>query len=91
MNQWLRERAKPRDAFFFLVGCVIAYHEVFVAKEAQPLLIFTSLFLWGLIPAFWNDRAKPEAPPPPSSPDPPERTTPEPTKQLPGARLCMAW
>jgi hypothetical protein len=54
-------------------------------------LIFTSLFLWGLIPAFWNDRAKPEAPPPPSSPDPPERTTPEPTKQLPGARLCMAW
>lgn len=91
MRELLRSRAKPRDSFFFVVGCVIAYHEVFLAKEAQPLLIFTALFLWGLIPAFWGDRAKPQEPPPPTPPDTSRLEESEPPKQLPGARLCVAW
>jgi hypothetical protein len=91
MRAWLRSRAKPRDSFFFLVGCAIAYHEVFMAKEAQPLLIFTVLFLWGLIPAFWGDRAQPQAPQPPLPPEPPPTATttkPERTSEM---RLCVAW
>jgi hypothetical protein len=92
MRAWLRSRAKPRDSFYFLVGCVIAYHEVFMAKEAQPLLIFTALFLWGLIPAFWSDRAKPDTPPPPSPPGPPTKTTTrEPAERPSGMQLCVAW
>lgn len=87
---WLKARAKPRDSFFFVVGCVIAYHEVFLAKEAQPLLIFTALFLWGLIPAFWGDRAKPQAPSPPLPPDPPVREV-EPAERPSGMHLCVAW
>lgn len=71
MKAFLRERAKPRDIFFFLIGCVIAYHEVFLADEAEPLLIFTVLFLWGLIPAFWGDRAPDRPPTPPGKPPSP--------------------
>lgn len=90
MRRWIQERAKPRDSFFFLVGTVIAYHEVFVSDEAQPLLIFTALFLWGLIPAFWGDR-KPEPPKPPTPPEPPT-TPPVPAdqQQRSGMRLCVA-
>lgn len=54
--KWARAKWRPRDAFFFIVGCAIAYHEVWIARDAEPLLIFTVLFLWGLIPAFWGDR-----------------------------------
>jgi hypothetical protein len=85
-----KERGKPRDSFFFLVGCGIVYHEVWLAKEAQPLLIFTALFLWGLIPAFWGDRAKPEAPPPPSPPDPPQFETVPEEKARSRLTPCMA-
>jgi hypothetical protein len=71
MKRFLRDRAKPRDAFFFAVGCVIAYNQVFMVKEAQPILIFTVLFLWGLIPAFWGDRTPGPPSPPPPPIDPP--------------------
>lgn len=88
MKRILSARAKLRDALFFLIGCVIAYHEVFLVKEAQPLLIFTVLFLWGLIPAFWGDRAT--APPPPPEPpalppaSPSESPPPGPPRAGPG-------
>ena len=71
-------RAKPRDLLYFVIGCVIAYHEVFVADAAEPLLIFTVLFLWGLIPAFWGDRAPDVPPDPPSEPPEPRRYRDEP-------------
>lgn len=89
---WVSKRAKPRDSFFFIVGCVIAYHEVWVAEEAQPLLIFTALFLWGLIPAFWGDRAKPAAPQPPEPPEPPEFRPPDPETRVSSSRVtpCVA-
>lgn len=64
---WAKSRWKPRDGFFFVAGCAIAYHEVWIAKDAEPLLIFTVLFLWGLIPAFWGDRPASGAAPPPDA------------------------
>lgn len=90
--KWARKRAKPRDSFFFAVGCAIAYHEVFVAKEAQPLLIFTTLFLWGLIPAFWGDRSPASPPPPPSPPpDPSDFPPPDPDDRVKTRlTLCVA-
>jgi hypothetical protein len=81
MREYITERAKPRDILFFLIGCVIAYHEVFVSKEAQPLLMFTVLFLWGLIPAFWGDRT----PAPPKGPDQPAPPPANPLGQQPPA------
>lgn len=84
-------RAKPRDLLYFAIGCVIAYHEVFVADDAEPLLIFTALFLWGLIPAFWGDRA-PNAPPdPPTRPPEPPRDKDEPERRDRNATWAKAW
>lgn len=89
MRDFLRAHAKPRDIFFFLAGCAIAYHEVYVADEAEPLLIFTCLFLWGLIPAFWGDRAEAAQPvPPPDPPEPPDESGPTPGNQL---TFAVAW
>lgn len=87
MRDFLRSRAHPRDIFFFLAGCAIAYHEVFVSDEAEPLLIFTVLFLWGLIPAFWGDRV-PDAPNPPDRPKPPRAENDPPDDHL---TFAVAW
>lgn len=88
MKAFLRERAKPRDLLFFAIGCAIAYHEVFVADEAEPLLIFTVLFLWGLIPAFWGDRAPDTPPAPPGKPPTPPGRQDESPDQL---TFSVAW
>jgi hypothetical protein len=60
-------------------------------RDSFFFLIFTVLFLWGLIPAFWGDRAQPQAPQPPLPPEPPPTATttkPERTSEM---RLCVAW
>jgi hypothetical protein len=46
---------KPREVLFLLSGGAILYHEVWIANTSDPLLVFTALFLWGLVPAFRAD------------------------------------
>jgi hypothetical protein len=60
MNVRRRRRArrspvKPREVLFLVSGGAILYHEVWVATSSDPLLVFTALFLWGLVPAFRAD------------------------------------
>lgn len=91
MLQWMKLRAKPRDLLFFAIGCVIAYHEVFISESAEPLLIFTVLFLWGLIPAFWGDRAPDQPPAPPAPPpEPPHAPEASPASDS-NLTLARAW
>lgn len=44
-----------RHFFFLLVGLAVLYHEIWQRSTPSPLGVFTALFLFGLIPAFWAD------------------------------------
>jgi hypothetical protein len=83
---YIKQHAKPQDAFLFAAGLAILYHEIWGTDEAQAVVIGAALFLMGLVPAFWADRA----PSPPPPPGPPSRPDPPAERDHPGASLCVA-
>lgn len=46
---------KFRDLFLGTLALIILYDQVFIAKAAQPLLIFLVIFLFASIPALRGD------------------------------------
>lgn len=88
-----------RDLFLGTLALIILYDQVFVARAAQPLLIFLVIFLFASIPALRGDKKDDqygpfarfvmmalgiEVPPPPNPPD-------GGTDSLPDTQTSLDW
>jgi hypothetical protein len=59
MIRFLRNRF--RDIFLVSLALVILYDQVFIARAAQPLLIFLVIFLFASVPALQGDTTEGES------------------------------
>jgi hypothetical protein len=69
---WARKRASPRDLLPIGIGGWLLKSGI---ENGNEMFVFISLYLFGLIPAWWADKDSPLTPPdapsgPPSPSDP---------------------
>lgn len=71
--QWARERAGPKDLLPIGIGGYLLKTGVDTGNE---LFVYISLYLFGLVPAWWGDAGKAMMGGPPSPPEPPSPPSP---------------
>jgi hypothetical protein len=65
---WAKERSSPKDLAPLAIGVWLLKTGV---DKGNEMFIFISLYLFGLIPAWWADKG----PPAPDGPSPPQGST----------------
>lgn len=71
---WARQRSSPRDLLPMAVGAWLLKEGITSGNE---MFVFISLYLFGLIPAWWADGSGPTKPPGPPGPAPQEQDSEE--------------
>lgn len=65
---WARQRSRPRDLLPVGVGAWLLKEGI---DSSNEIFVFISLYLFGLVPAWWADGSGPTGPTTPPMPPPP--------------------
>ena len=72
--KWARQNSSPKDLAPLAIGVWLLKTGI---DKGNEMFIFISLYLFGLIPAWWADKMPGSGPSKPSGPDQPPTTPPE--------------